>query len=201
MFCTIFPSQRNSGFVWRKSTKHYRYVVFENITTVVAVFLIKHNVHNVQDRFILLTSNVISCKISWNAGCICQIYCNRWTCSSAHILTNRDFMGEMSNLSFAQLSAAVDIFLSWEQQAEIELRTSILSQGEVKPLLLCLTNLSSYFSEATRIEEIYLHQISLSRIRHRLCSGAAVVHMSLVRRWRWQQMGFYPNEIWRYRSV
>jgi len=37
----------------------------------------------------------------------------------------------------------------------------MLSQKEVKPLLLCLINLDSRFSQAAKTEEVYLHQTCL----------------------------------------
>jgi len=47
---------------------------------------------------------------------------------------------------------------------------------------LCLINLCSRFSQAAKIEKVYLHQAGLQTNRHRVCLCDALVHWSLVRR-------------------
>jgi len=59
---------------------------------------------------------------------------------------------------------------------------SVLNKYVVKPLLLYLINLDSYFSQTAKMEEVYLHQMCLSRNSHRICLRVTFVHMSLA--WR-----------------
>jgi hypothetical protein len=52
----------------------------------------------------------------------------------------------------------IHILFSRQQQQKIQFRTSILSQNEVKPLLICLVNLDSRFLQVAKTKEVYVFQ-------------------------------------------
>jgi hypothetical protein len=75
-----------------------------------AAFMIKCNIFNMQDSFILRTSNVIYIKVSWAGGY--TLKCDGWACFSAHSLRNRSVIDEMAYGGSFLLSTATDILFS-----------------------------------------------------------------------------------------
>jgi len=78
----------------------------------VAVSVNEWNIFNMQDNFVLFTNHATSCNGSWSSGFTCQIYCEGWSCLSAHSLTNRGGTDEIttSNDATSDLEVTVIIF-------------------------------------------------------------------------------------------
>jgi hypothetical protein len=83
----------------------------------------------------------------------------------AHSLPNRGVTDEMTNhISFSVIIRDLHfVFMTATAENPVSRK---LSQKEAKPLLLCLINLDSCFSQAAKTEEVYLYQSRVSRNRH-----------------------------------
>jgi hypothetical protein len=166
------PRKNGGGFLCHDKTQNVTLFCFREYNyrgwRWAAVFVIKFNVFNLKRQFYIPHQQ---CDILQGLPCCSmQIPDLQWWMSF--------LFGTQFNKSRSQWLEGNSQVISYypplptfcfHQQRKIQSHTNMLLQKAEKPWPLCFIKLHSWFSQAAKTKEVYMHQTCLSRNRHWIC--------------------------------